>query len=115
MLESSWPSEAPDDRIAFVAELEHGLAPTDEPFLEKALEDRRKEVRQRALDLLLRLSESALIKRMWQRVAPLIRREKSSMLSLKKLLSKPALEFELPDNCDDPMRCADDRAAGAQR
>jgi len=104
LLESTWSSEAPDDRIAFMAELEHGLSLKDEAFLEKALDDRRKEVRQRALDLLLRLPESALIARMWHRVSPLVKREQSSMLSLKKLLGKPKVEFELPDVCDDAMQ-----------
>src|SRR5262245_49750853 len=96
LLQSTWTADAPEDRTAFVAELEHGLSPGDEPFLEAALVDRRKEVRQGAAELLMRLPQSALIQRMWQRLAPAVRVQKSSGFKLKKLLGKHSLEIELP-------------------
>jgi hypothetical protein len=104
LLQSTWASDAPEDRAAFIPELEHGLSARDEPFLEAALDDRRKEVRQTALELLMLLPQSALVERMWQRVAPLIRLQKSSGLGLKKLLGKHSLEIDLPQACDDAMQ-----------
>src|SRR5262249_20549984 len=57
LLQSTWPTDAPDDRVAFIAELEAGLSMQDEPFLEAALDDRRKDVRRQAAELLMRLPE----------------------------------------------------------
>jgi hypothetical protein len=104
LLRSTWSSDAPEDRAAFIAEMAHGLSPKDEPFLEAALDDRRKEVRQRACELLMRLPQSGLVERMWHRVAPLVRPAKSSGLNLKKLLGKQSLEIELPEACDEAMQ-----------
>ena len=58
LLQSTWATETPEDRAAFVAVLATGLSVDDEPFLEAALDDRRKEVRQNAAALLWRLPES---------------------------------------------------------
>lgn len=99
LLESTWNTDAPEDRSAFVAELQHGLCLQDEPFLEKALDDRRKEVRKKAASLLMSLPQSALVERMRQRVVPLVRLESSSRL--KKNLGKPSLQIDLPQECDD--------------
>lgn len=55
------------DRSAFLREFEHGLSMDDEPFLEAALDDRSKEVRQVAADLLRRLPDSRLCLRMIER------------------------------------------------
>jgi hypothetical protein len=72
-LTSTWTTETPDDRASFVAALASGLSPDDEPFLEAALDDRRKEVRQAAADLLVRLPDSRLAARMAARARPLVR------------------------------------------
>lgn len=72
MLGSTWTQEPPDERVAFVAALEIGLSPADEPFLESVLDDRRKDVRRAAADLLARLPDSALVARMRQRLQPLL-------------------------------------------
>ena len=42
----------------------------DEPFLESALDDRSREVRQQAADLLTRLPDSRLALRMAERAGP---------------------------------------------
>ncbi|MCK2217311.1 DUF5691 domain-containing protein [Actinomadura sp. ATCC 31491] len=68
LLESTWESETPDDRAEFVELLSEGLSMDDEPFLESALDDRRREVRQAAANLLTRLPESRLARRMAERV-----------------------------------------------
>ena len=64
LLESTWERETPDDRAEFVEVLADGLSMADEPFLENALDDRRREVRQQAANLLTRLPGSRLALRM---------------------------------------------------
>ncbi|MEU8612781.1 DUF5691 domain-containing protein, partial [Actinoplanes sp. NPDC048791] len=75
LLQSTWPTEAPDDRARFVAALDTGLSLADDAFLEQALDDRRKEVRETALDLLQRLPGSALAQRMSVRAHEAVRWE----------------------------------------
>nr|WP_157553945.1 DUF5691 domain-containing protein [Herbidospora sakaeratensis] len=79
LLEVTWPKENPDDRAAFVAVLADGLTMADEPFLEQALDDRRREVRQAAADLLTKLPDSRLGQRMAARAAPLLVRDGSRL------------------------------------
>jgi len=73
LLRSTWAAEAPEDRARFVAALDAGLSTADDAFLEQALDDRRKEVRQAALDLLQRLPGSALAQRMTARAHRAVR------------------------------------------
>ncbi|HEX6033797.1 MAG TPA: DUF5691 domain-containing protein [Anaerolineales bacterium] len=72
LVQSTWEHDPPEERAAFVAALSHGLSIEDEPFLETCLDDSRKEVRDAALDLLIRLPESRHAERMAKRVEPLI-------------------------------------------
>jgi uncharacterized protein DUF5691 len=72
LLESTWSTESGEDRAAFVGTLATGLSMADEPFLEAALDDRRKEVRQAAADLLSRLPRSRLAQRMAARARALV-------------------------------------------
>ncbi|MEU7897756.1 DUF5691 domain-containing protein [Nonomuraea sp. NPDC049152] len=69
LLEEAWEKETPDDRAEFLALLGEGLSMADEPFLESVLDDRRREVRQQAADLLTRLPGSRLAGRMVERAA----------------------------------------------
>ncbi|WP_433361558.1 DUF5691 domain-containing protein [Streptosporangium sp. CA-115845] len=69
LLAATWEKESPDDRAAFLEALTTGLSLEDEPFLESALDDRRREVRHQAADLLTRLPGSRLALRMAERVA----------------------------------------------
>lgn len=71
-LAEAWPGEAPDDRAGFVDALEIGLSAADEPFLESALRDRRKEVRGAAAELLARLPGGAVSARMGERLRGLV-------------------------------------------
>ncbi|MFI5892571.1 DUF5691 domain-containing protein [Actinoplanes sp. NPDC051513] len=73
LLEASWPQESSDDRARFVAALGTGLSLDDDAFLEQTLDDRRKEVREAALDLLRGLPGSSLGKRMASRAAAAVR------------------------------------------
>jgi hypothetical protein len=104
LVQSTWSTDAPEDRIAFIGELEHGLSRQDEAFLEAALDDRRKEVRQQAAELLMRMRESALVQRVWQRLAPRVRLQTTSGLKLKKLLGKASIEVDLPERWEDSMQ-----------
>ncbi|MFI7547545.1 DUF5691 domain-containing protein [Actinoplanes sp. NPDC049599] len=73
LLGGTWQTEAPEDRARFVAALDTGLSTADDAFLEQALDDRRKEVREAALDLLQRLPGSALGRRMAERAHRAVR------------------------------------------
>jgi hypothetical protein len=94
MLESSWAQESPADRAAFIGALVHGLDSADEPLLERALDDRRKEVRQRAAALLARLAGSALVARMTTKARTLI------SLGRGGLLRRPQIDVSLPSDAD---------------
>ena len=67
LVESSWTVDSFRDRAAFVAGLRQGLSLADEPFLTRALDDKRAEVRQAAAGLLAQLPESDFAYRAAQR------------------------------------------------
>ncbi|WP_449066282.1 DUF5691 domain-containing protein [Planomonospora algeriensis] len=69
LLAATWEKETPEDRAAFLETFADGLGSGDEPFLEAALDDRRREVRNQAADLLTRLPDSRLARRMTERAA----------------------------------------------
>jgi hypothetical protein len=71
-LESTWNAEPADRRADFVARLEANLGAADEPFLERALDDRSKVVRRLAAGLLSRLPASRLAARMRDRAAAVV-------------------------------------------
>ena len=64
LLEATWDAETPDDRAVLLSALKTGLSLDDEPLLERALDDRRRQVRVVAADLLGRLPDSAYGRRM---------------------------------------------------
>ncbi|MFA1538985.1 DUF5691 domain-containing protein [Actinomadura monticuli] len=75
LLRETWAKEPAPDRAAFLATFEHGLSAGDEEFLEAALEDRGKDVRQLASDLLARMPGSAYGARMAARARGCLRPE----------------------------------------
>ncbi|MFC4009844.1 DUF5691 domain-containing protein [Nonomuraea purpurea] len=91
LLESTWEQETPDDRAEFVAVLADGLSMDDEPFLEQALDDRRREVRQEAANLLTRLPESRMSRRMAERARACVS------------LDGGVIVVEAPQECDKAM------------
>lgn len=67
LLSSTWATERAEDRLMFLDSLRVGLSAGDEPFLEAALDDRSRNVRATAAELLSALPESALAGRMARR------------------------------------------------
>ncbi|MCW3095220.1 MAG: hypothetical protein JWL77_838 [Chthonomonadaceae bacterium] len=120
LVESTWKQEAPAERAEFIATFRAALSMEDEPFLENALDDKRKEVRVTAQELLARLPESRYCLRMWERVRPLVRMQKveggsgrsqaagglvNRVRSLLTLQAPPSetIAVELPQECDRAM------------
>jgi len=102
MIASTWGEDSADDRAAFVAALLVGLGPDDEGFLESALDDRSKQVRAAAAELLARLPDSAFVRRMVERAGPLLR------LQLTRGKTKSAVvEVTLPPEKFDPAWARD--------
>ncbi|MGI5216509.1 SWIM zinc finger family protein [Nocardia sp. CA-290969] len=66
-LEAAWPRESGAPKADLLAVLADGLGPADEDLLERALRDRRGEVRRTAAGLLARLPDSAFTARMSER------------------------------------------------
>jgi Family of unknown function (DUF5691) len=71
-LESTWASDPADAREALLGALQIGLSAEDEPFLEAALDDKRKGVRQAAAECLARLPGSAHAQRNLARLEGLL-------------------------------------------
>lgn len=94
LLQSTWNQDSPEARAVLLTTLTIGLAQPDEDFLETCLADRRKEVREAALDLLTCLPDSKLSLRVFTKL--------NSCLQIKsKLLNKPKVIFDLPDALDE--------------
>jgi len=92
---STWAEDPADQRVEFLDAFSTGLSIEDEDFLEKkALDDKRKEVRQRAVALLARIPGSGLSERMKERLF--------SCLVIKGMFGKN-LEVSLPEACDKSM------------
>lgn len=91
-LEQSWPTETPEGRAKLFPLLRAHLSAADEPFLERALDDSRKEVRTVAIECLRQLPESAYALRNQARLTALITGE------IKK--RSLTLQIELPTQVD---------------
>jgi len=105
LLRSTWEKEAPRERAALLQALETGLSMDDEPFLESALDDRRKEVRSAAASLLARLAGSRLVARMTERARRwlVITPAKTGLLARVTGGGAASIEVYLPDACDKAM------------
>ncbi len=92
LLIARFKSEPAEERATLLGMLEQGLSLADEAFLETALDDRAKTVRQTAANLLSRLAGSALATRLHARALPLIRMERA--------LLRKTLRVDLPADPD---------------
>ncbi|HEY0588848.1 MAG TPA: DUF5691 domain-containing protein [Pseudoduganella sp.] len=97
-LQSGWAQEPADLRATLLPCLEVGLSLADEPFLEAALDDKRKEVRGAARELLAILPGSQLGARCAARLEALF------TLQSKGEGELPALDVALPEACDKAMK-----------
>jgi hypothetical protein len=98
-LASTWATDPPDARESFLGALQIGLSADDEPFLEAALDDKRKGVRQAAADCLARLPSSDHAKRNLARLEGLIVMEEAQGGLLGRFRSRK-LRVELPAALD---------------
>ena len=73
LLVESWAGESAAARLAFLPLLAERLSVEDEPLLERALRDRRKDVRQTALGLIRRLPDSDFARRWSGRARQIVR------------------------------------------
>jgi hypothetical protein len=102
---ATWKADAADERMEWVKILEIGLSDEDEDFLETCLDDRSSRMREAAADLLARLPNSRLVRRMTERVASLIEftAAKQGKLLKLKLGTKAQLQVKLPEEFDAAM------------
>lgn len=90
LLVTTWAQESAKDRVVFLERFAIGVSPSDEPFLNEALQDRSGEVRRVARTLLAGLP-SEFSRRLKSLATPL--------LSFKKgLIGKARIEVALPDD-----------------
>ncbi|HEU4558410.1 MAG TPA: DUF5691 domain-containing protein [Longimicrobium sp.] len=104
LLRTTWATEAPRDRAAFVEALAAGLSMDDEPFLESLLDDKRKEVRTTAARLLATLPQSRLVARMVERLAPLLHVAKPEGVIARLRGGPVRIAIDLPAACDKGMQ-----------
>lgn len=95
LLASTWATERAEDRLMFLDSLRSGLCAADEPFLERALADRSRNVRATAAELLSALPESALAGRMAARAG--------SCVAVDRTRGTPTIVVEAPHECDAGM------------
>ena len=93
LLETAWQAEPPEHRAALLPALRTGLSGADEPLLERALDDRRRQVREAALELLARLPGSGWARRMAARAGDCVRPQGSGRIGVRP-----------PATCDRSMR-----------
>lgn len=113
LLQQDWANESPENRAALLACLDIALSIADEDFLERALDDNRKEVRSVAQALLRRLPDSQLVQRCQDRLGHIFSLEKSTGINaalgsfLAKLGANNAqatLQIKLPESVDKSMK-----------
>ncbi|MFI1185588.1 DUF5691 domain-containing protein [Streptomyces californicus] len=96
LLATTWAAERAEDRLMFLDSLRSGLGNADEPFLEKALSDRSRNVRATAAELLSALPASALAARMAARALSCVHLDRTGV--------SPAIAVEAPHECDAGMQ-----------
>jgi hypothetical protein len=95
LLETTWPTERAEDRLMFLDSLRTGLRADDEPFLERALADRSRNVRATAAELLSALPASALAARMADRAG--------ACVAVDDTRDVPTVLVRAPHECDAGM------------
>jgi hypothetical protein len=93
---TTWKQDGADERARFVESMRIGLSADDEAFLESALDDRSKQVRAAAADVLARLPQSAFVRRMIDRVTPLLKFTPGSSGGILRKAKPGTLDVTLP-------------------
>jgi hypothetical protein len=94
LIKSVWESEDYQSKADFIKVLNTNLSIEDLPFIETALEDKRKEVRTEAATLLALIPESSLVKRITAALSDWVNFN----------TKKKSLELELPDSLSTDMK-----------
>jgi hypothetical protein len=94
-VEQTWNDDAIEFRLKVVRNFVKGLTSRDEAFLESVLDDRRKEIRIAARDLLMHLPESSFRERQLARL--------SEYVQVQREKGRLVLSVEPPKNCDKAM------------
>jgi hypothetical protein len=94
LIESTWESEAASQRALLLATMHRNISTDDEAFLERALDDRRQEVRRLAASLLCRLPASALVSRMTARARAALQWKPGRLLKAAEIIVEPPKELE---------------------
>ncbi len=90
LIQSTWSKDSPSQKTTFIKTLSINLSQKDEDFLEFCLKASRKEIRQAAAHLLIKIPNSNLIERLFNQL--------ENFITVKKrLLKKEKLTFEIPD------------------
>jgi hypothetical protein len=89
LIETTWRSEAEVVRRELLGVLETGVSMDDEPFLERALDDRDAQVRRKAAELLAHLPESRLVARLTDAAG--------SILVLRDGILSPSFPGRIPE------------------
>ena len=100
-LQRTWQTDPPQARTAFLETMRiaPGLSDADEPFLETALDDKRRDVRVAAVECLCQLPNSAHARRNFERLHTLVRLDAPGSGLLGKLRRR-RLEIQLPESLD---------------
>ena len=93
LLAATLPAEPAATQAALLEELEPALTAADAALLSPYLTARSKEVRQTVVPLLVRLPDSELVERLWQRAVPLLSLDRPQLGGNK-------LQVELPASWD---------------
>ncbi|QTZ96242.1 hypothetical protein SU9_020740 [Streptomyces auratus AGR0001] len=96
LLATTWPRERAEDRLMFLDSLREDLSAADEPFLERALSDRSRNVRATAAEFLSTLPGSAFAARMAERA--------HTCIGLDRTSGTTRIVVEAPHECDAAMQ-----------
>lgn len=95
ILEETWPQENTIVRKKLLDVLAIGLSKTDDIFLSARLEDKQKNIREKAANLLSKIPASSYNQRMLARLKKLVK--------VKNINKKSVLEIKIPKGVDDTM------------
>ena len=91
LIASTWKEDSFRDRQYFLDTLNVNLSENDEPFLESCLDDKRKEIREKAAFLLSKIENSDLVNRLFTEALTFLNIENQTII-------KPKLVVSIPEN-----------------